>query len=203
MTSSRTTLLWPSLPVEVADALAVARAMVLHVCCAVCASKPIEDLLAAHITPLLFFYNPNIDTPEEYKRRKDETTRLATRLGLDVVDAHHDVSCWNHATRGLETEPEGGMRCERCFELRLGQTAQFCASRSLPVWASTLGISPHKDQATIDRIGQQVSGPHGVTYWPVNWRKNRGVQRMFEIARQENMYRQNYCGCRYSRSGKS
>lgn len=174
--------------------------VVLHVCCAVCAGEPLEALLEAGITPLIFFCNPNIDEREEYERRKAETIRLAGRAGVDWVDDDYDPSVWREVVRGLELEPERGVRCDRCFLMRLNRAAAFCRARGMGVLATTLGISPLKNLEQVNRAGQvAVEDFPDVLFWEVNWRARGGSERMFQIARQQKMYRQNYCGCAFSR----
>ena len=174
--------------------------VLLHVCCAVCAAPILEMLQHSGVETTVFFYNPNIDTAEEYNRRKEEHLRYARKLGLCVADADYDPDCWADAVRGLEEEPERGARCERCFEMRLERAAQCAAHWGIPVMATTLGISRWKDMEQVNRAGERaVRGTPSVTFWPCNWRKQGGSQRMSLLAREEAFYRQNYCGCTYSK----
>ncbi|MDD2237442.1 MAG: epoxyqueuosine reductase QueH [Kiritimatiellae bacterium] len=174
--------------------------VLLHICCAVCAGPILEMLKQSGIETIAFFYNPNIDSPEEYAKRKEEHLRYAQKLGVRVVDADYDPKCWAEAVRGLENEPERGARCDRCFEMRLTRAAQAAQQQGIPLLATTLGISRWKDVDQVNRAGERaVRKTPSVTFWPHNWRKKGGSPRMAELAREENFYRQNYCGCSYSR----
>lgn len=174
--------------------------VLLHICCAVCAGPILEMLLHSGIEPIAFFYNPNMDTPEEYAKRKEEHLRYAQKLGVRVADADYDPACWADAVRGLEKEPERGARCDRCFEMRLTRAAQYAQKQGIPLLATTLGISRWKDVDQVNRAGERaVSLTPSVAFWPHNWRKQGGSPRMVELAHEEHFYRQNYCGCTYSR----
>ncbi len=174
--------------------------VLLHVCCAVCAASILETLVRSDIETTVFFYNPNIDTPEEYRKRKEEHLRYAATLGVPCVDGDYDPERWAESVKGLETEPERGARCDRCFELRLIQAARCAETLSIPLLATTLGISRWKDLDQVNRAGAQaVRQTPTVTFWACNWRRQGGSQRMALLAKREAFYRQNYCGCRYSR----
>ena len=174
--------------------------LVLHICCAVCGCEPVEALLEQGSRPTLFFCNHNLDTRLEYELRKNETIRLARRHQLPWHEEAYSPDLWSAAIRGLEHTPERGARCEACFLMRLQRTAAFCAQRGIPFMATTLGISPHKDLEQVHRAGTIAAEQAGITYWPVNWRKRGGVERMFRIARRDAIYHQNYCGCSLSRA---
>ena len=174
--------------------------VLLHICCAVCAGPILEMLLHSGIETTAFFYNPNIDSPEEYAKRKEEHLRYTQKLGVRVADADYDPSCWAEAVQGLEKEPERGARCDQCFEMRLTRAAHTAEHLGIPLLATTLGISRWKDVDQVNRAGERaVQHTPSVAFWPHNWRKQGGSPRMAELAREENFYRQNYCGCTYSR----
>ena len=175
-----------------------ARRVLLHSCCAPCAGEIMEALAASAIGVTLFFHNPNIHPAEEYILRKDENIRFARKLGMPFVDADYDVDNWFARTKGMENEPERGRRCTACFDMRFERTAQYARDNGFGVISSTLGISRWKDMEQINGCGERAAAAHGVKYWTFNWRKQGGAQRMLEISKRENFYKQEYCGCVYS-----
>lgn len=173
--------------------------LLLHSCCAPCSGEVIETLLASEIAFTVFFYNPNIHPTREYQRRKEENARFARAMGVPFVDADYDPQLWTARTRALKHAPERGARCALCFDIRLEHTARFAAAKKFDVMASTLGISRCKDLAQVNAAGARAADlVQQVQWWPFNWRKGGGANRMAEIARREGFYRQNYCGCAYS-----
>lgn len=175
--------------------------ILLHCCCAPCAADVIETLLWSEIDHEVIFYNPNIHPHGEYLRRKDELQRFAVRNGTGVVDADYDPTAWFRAVRGFETEPEHGARCTVCFDVRLERTAALAEQHGFAMIATTLGISRLKNIGQVDTCGRRAAARHpGLIYWDHNWRKLGGADRAAELARREDFYRQDYCGCVYSRS---
>lgn len=173
--------------------------MVLHCCCAVCSCSIIERLLQDQIEFVLFFYNPNIHPYAEYDRRKQEILKFARKMGVGIVDADYEPEIWMERMKGHEADPEMGERCSLCFEMRLKKTALYAEEHGYPVISSTLGISRRKNFDQVTAAGKRAASKvQGVTYLEYNWRKNGGVIRMDEISREENFYRQTYCGCMYS-----
>ena len=183
--------------------------VLLHACCAPCSSAIVEWLLAHKITPVIFYYNPNIYPFEEYEIRKNESKRHAESLGIRWIDADERVSgdgqpcdygheAWLHAICGLEQEPERGKRCEQCFFLRLRQTALKAQKLGIKFFATTLASSRWKnlDQINAAGLAAQVEGVH---FWPQNWRKEGLQDRRNELLKQYNFYNQQYCGCEFSR----
>lgn len=178
---------------------APAARMVLHSCCAPCAGEVIDAVLASGVQPLVFFYNPNIHPQAEYEIRKQENIRFCEKRGVPFVDADYDVDNWFARIAGLENEPERGARCTVCFDMRFERTALYAHEHGFDVFASTLGISRWKDMTQINGCGQRAAARWaGMTYWTYNWRKQGGSQRMIELAKQEQFYQQEYCGCVYS-----
>jgi hypothetical protein len=176
------------------------RKVLLHVCCAVCAGEVLEALSASGLHTTVFFYNPNVHPVEEYERRKQETLRFVDKLGIASIDADYDAENWFEVVRGHEDDPERGERCQLCFDMRLSRAAACAAAHRIPLLATTLGISRWKDLEMVNAAGAQAVAPYeGVAFWDFNWRKKGGSQRMSEIARRENFYRQDYCGCVFSR----
>lgn len=176
-----------------------ARRLVLHCCCAPCAGGILETLTGSGVEVFLFFYNPNIHPRDEYLRRKEEMKAFAARLGVVVVDADYAPEAWFGAVDGLEDTPERGERCQACFRMRLEATAEYAEFHGFEVFATTLGISRWKDLEQVNAAGHAVATRHaGVSFWPVNWRKQGGAQRMLEVTRREGFYQQPYCGCVFS-----
>lgn len=173
--------------------------LLLHSCCAPCAGEIMEALVASDITPTIYFYNPNIHPQKEYLLRKDENIRFAEQLGLKFVDADYDTERWFERTEGMENEPERGVRCTQCFDMRFERTAQYAAENDYSLISSTLGISRWKDMQQINASGVASACKHSdMEYWTINWRKQGGSQRMIEISKREQFYQQEYCGCVYS-----
>ena len=178
--------------------------VLLHTCCAPCSSAIIEAMLTNGITPVIYYCNPNIYPFEEYEIRKNECTRYAQSLGLEIVDADYDHDHWLEAVRGLEDEPERGGRCLKCFKLRLLRTAQYAAERGIKVITTTLASSRWKSLDQINIAGQwacdevQGSVGSGPIWWSQNWRKGGLQERRLQIIKEYGFYNQLYCGCEFS-----
>ncbi|MCE3232296.1 MAG: hypothetical protein K0R98_553 [Rickettsiaceae bacterium] len=173
--------------------------VLMHSCCAPCAGELMELMLLNGVDLTIFFYNPNIHPKKEYDIRKEENIRYAEKLGIPFIDADYDVQNWFHQAKGMEQEPERGVRCTMCFDMRFVKTAEYAKNNGFKVITSSLGISRWKNMEQINGCGHQAAGLFdGVTYWDYNWRKQGGGARMYEIAKRENFYKQEYCGCIYS-----
>ena len=184
--------------------------VLLHTCCAPCSSAIVEALMQNGITPIIYYCNPNIYPQEEYEIRKNECTRYAQALGLEIVDADYDHENWLEAVKGLEGEPERGGRCLKCFKLRLLRTAQYARSRGIKVITTTLASSRWKslDQineagrwacSTLSRPGiEGVQADDSVIWWDQNWRKGGLQERRLQILKEYDFYNQLYCGCEFS-----
>lgn len=176
-----------------------ANALLLHSCCAPCSGEVMEALLASRINFSIFFYNPNIHPVQEYEIRKQENIAFALKHQIPFIDADYDKDNWFKRVEGLEWEPERGLRCTACFDMRFERTALYAHEHGFPVISSSLGISRWKDMNQINASGIRAASRYeGLTYWTYNWRKNGGSARMYEIAKRENFYQQEYCGCVYS-----
>lgn len=181
--------------------------VLLHTCCAPCSSAIIEYLMANGIEPVIYYCNPNIHPYEEYLIRKDECTRYAEALGLEIVDADYDHQQWLEAVRGLENEPERGGRCMECFRFRLLMTARYARERGIDVITTTLASSRWKSLEQIDAAGQwacekasaENDGSVPVIWWGRNWRKGGLQERRNQIIREYGFYNQLWCGCEFSR----
>ena len=173
--------------------------VLLHSCCAPCEGEVLETMLESGIKPTVFFYNPNIHPKKEYELRKEEDKRFCEKLGLVHHDGDYDVRNWFERVRGMEWEPERGIRCTSCFDMRFERTALFAKEHGFRVFTSCLGISRWKNMAQINGCGERAAARYDeVTYWTYNWRKCGGSQRMLEVSKREKFYQQEYCGCVYS-----
>lgn len=177
--------------------------VLLHTCCAPCSSAIVECLMEHGITPVIFYCNPNIYPEKEYLIRKDECTRYARSLGLEIVDDDYDHEAWRTAMSGMEEEPERGARCLKCFKLRLMRTAAYAHDRGIRVITSTLASSRWKSLDQIHEAGRLAASAYDdVTYWEQNWRKGGLQQRRCELIKEYGFYNQLYCGCEFSMSKK-
>lgn len=194
--------------------------VLLHTCCAPCSSAIIECLMKHGVTPVIYYCNPNIYPREEYEIRKNECTRYAESLGLEIIDADYDHENWLECVKGLENEPERGGRCLKCFKLRLLRTAEYAAAHGIRVITSTLASSRWKSLDQINEAGQwaceqinsmPLSGKTAefpdsespdVTWWPHNWKKGGLQERRLQIIKEYGFYNQLYCGCEFSMNAK-
>ena len=180
--------------------------VLLHTCCAPCSSAIIECLMQNGITPTIYYCNPNIYPFEEYEIRKEECSRYAKTLGLEIIDADYDHDNWLQEIRGLENEPERGGRCLKCFKLRLLRTAQYAAANGFKVITTTLASSRWKSLGQINEAGEWACGQvneaesqEKVVWWDRNWRKGGLQERRLQILKEYEFYNQLYCGCEYSK----
>ena len=184
------------------------KTVLLHTCCAPCSSAIIEAMISNGITPVIYYCNPNIYPLEEYEIRKNECTRYARSLGLEIIDADYDHESWLEAIRGMENEPERGGRCLKCFKLRLLRTAEYAMQRGIKVITTTLASSRWKSLDQINEAGfwacSQINGRSStaplasVVWWDQNWRKGGLQERRLQIIKEYDFYNQLYCGCEFS-----
>lgn len=176
--------------------------LLLHSCCAPCSSYVIE-YLSNFFKITVFYYNPNIAPKEEYDFRSSEQKRLIsqmpTKYPVTYTDEDYDSTQFYKAVKGLEKEPEGGRRCEKCFELRIGRTAEKAAEGGFDYFATTLTISPLKNAELINKIGELLAERYSVKWLPSDFKKKGGYKRSIELSRIYELYRQSYCGCVFSR----
>ncbi len=173
--------------------------LLLHTCCAPCSGEIMLRLIESSIDFDLFFYNPNIHPKKEYLLRKDENIKFANKHNIKIIDAEYDTKNWFNLTRGMEWEPERGIRCETCFDMRFYKTAEYASKNGYDIISSTLGISRWKNFEQINLSGRNATKSFSnIDYWDFNWRKNNGSQRMLEVSKKEEFYMQEYCGCVYS-----
>ena len=184
------------------------KTVLLHTCCAPCSSAIIEAMIKNGITPVIYYCNPNIYPHKEYEIRKEECTRYAQALGLEIVDADYDHENWLEAVKGMEGEPERGGRCLKCFKLRLLRTAEYAHQRGIKVMTSTLASSRWKSLEQINEAGtwacEEVArrssseGVGSLIYWGYNWKKGGLQERRLQILKEFDFYNQQYCGCEFS-----
>ena len=173
--------------------------VLLHTCCAPCSSAIIEWLVAHGVRPTVYYCNPNIYPEEEYRIRKDECSRYARSLGLDIVDADYDHEAWRSCVAGLEEEHERGGRCLQCFKMRLLDTARYAHEHGFRVITTTLASSRWKSLDQINEAGRfAVAAYPDVIWWDQNWRKGGLNERRAAIIREYGFYNQQYCGCEFS-----
>lgn len=180
------------------------QSLLLHTCCAPCSSAIIEWLLNKDIKPVLFYYNPNIYPLEEYEIRKNECTRFAKSLGLDIIDGDYNHEIWLHNIKGLEHEPERGKRCLACFKQRLFITAKFAFENKFERFATTLASSRWKDLEQISIAGKWAANQfENIEFWDKNWRKDGLSERRRILLKEYGFYNQQYCGCEFSNRNKT
>ena len=159
--------------------------VLLHTCCAPCSSAIIECLLNNGIRPVIYYCNPNIYPLEEYLVRKEECTRYAKALGLDIIDDDYDHEAWLEAVKGMESEPERGGRCLRCFKLRLLRTAEYARDNGFKVITTTLASSRRKSLEQINEAGEWACAQvPDVIWWDRNWRKGGLQERRLQIIKE-------------------
>lgn len=176
--------------------------LLLHSCCAPCSSYVLQ-YLSQYFRILLFYYNPNISPAEEYQKRIGELKRLLSEMGLEervtLIEGAYEPQRFFEAVKGLEHLPEGGARCALCFRLRLTEAAKQAARLGADYLCTTLSISPHKNAPLLNEIGAQAALAYGVRWLPSDFKKKGGYQTSILLSRQYDLYRQNYCGCIFSK----
>lgn len=173
--------------------------LLLHSCCGPCSSAVLERL-AEHFRVTLLYYNPNIEPEEEYRRRLAEQERLLSLLPgeIPLLPCDYGHEAFEAFAPGMAEEPEGGKRCKACFALRLGYTAEQARIHGFEYFTTTLSVSPHKDAEILNRLGAETGERAGVRYLFADFKKKNGYLRSLELSKEYGLYRQNYCGCRYS-----
>ncbi|MDE5756896.1 MAG: epoxyqueuosine reductase QueH [Clostridia bacterium] len=177
--------------------------LLLHACCAPCSSYCLE-YLKDYFDITLFYYNPNISSKEEFDKRLGELKRLVieTSLDIDIVCPQYDPQEFLEKVKGYESCPEGGDRCSICYALRLKKACDYAEENGFEYYCSTLSISPHKNAQKLNSIGSALADGKKVKHLPNDFKKKGGYLRSIELSKQYNLYRQDFCGCDYSRANK-
>ena len=181
--------------------------VLLHVCCAPCSSYCLE-YLSEYFDITVYYYNPNITKPEEYAYRLSEEKRYIAlrtdfRHPVGMTESEYDPKVFFEAVKGLEKEPEGGARCEQCFRLRLEASAKKAKELGMDCFTTTLTISPLKNAALLNGIGEEMGERYGVMWLPSDFKKKEGYKRSIVLSHEYDLYRQNYCGCVFSRNSET
>ena len=178
------------------------KTLLLHSCCAPCSSYVLE-YLSNYFKITIYYYNPNISPYEEYLKRKEELIRLITTMKtkykVDIIDADYDNNIYEEKIKGLENEPERGIRCHICYRLRLEKTCIKAKELNYDFFGTTLTLSPYKDSKVLNEIGKELMEQYNVNYLFSDFKKKEGYKRSIELSKIYNLYRQNYCGCKYSK----
>lgn len=172
--------------------------LLLHSCCGPCSSSVIERL-RDYFDITVIYYNPNIEPKEEYEKRKSEQLRLLNELGIKFMDIDYLNNEYHEKVKGYENEPENGLRCSLCFELRLDKTASKAKENNFDYFGTTLTVSPHKNSKIINEIGFKLEEKYGVKFLLSDFKKEDGYKRSIELSKKYDLYRQDYCGCLYSK----
>ena len=178
--------------------------LLLHSCCGPCSSAVLERL-TEHFRVTLLYYNPNIEPEEEYLHRLSEQERLLSLLPEEVpmLPCEYDHEAFEAFAPALADAPEGGERCLACFAMRLNYTAEQAKEHGFEYFTTTLSVSPHKNADNVNRIGEEAGKRYGVKYLFADFKKKNGYLRSLELSREYELYRQDYCGCRYSNQKNS
>lgn len=191
---------------ELISSLEGTPALFLHACCAPCSSYVLE-YLSNYFRITIYYYNPNITPQSEYRKRTDEVRRLISELPVknkvEFQEGEYDCEGFFEMARGLEHLPEGSERCFRCYEMRMRRTAELALEKGFDYFTTTLSISPHKNAQKLNEIGQKLEKELGIKYLCADFKKKNGYKRSIELSREYSLYRQDYCGCIFSKRQKN
>lgn len=173
--------------------------LLLHACCGVCSSSVLERLYPFFDITVLY-YNPNIYPEEEYLKRFNTLKEITLKMKIKVklLEIGYESKEFKNISKGLENEKEGGKRCTKCFYLRLEKTAKLAQKHNFDYFTTTLSVSPYKNSQKLNKIGKILSEKYNVEYLYSDFKKKEGYKRSNELAKKYDLYRQNYCGCKYS-----
>ena len=172
--------------------------ILLHACCGICSAYPVSFLKDAGYNVIVYFYNPNIFPDTEYQKRLEAEKTLCSHLGVDLIEEEYNQEEFFDYVKGFENEPEKGLRCDRCFELRLSKTAEKAKELRIKNFTTTIVISPHKNFQKLSAIGEEIAAKTGLTFLSIDFKKKDGFLKTNKIANSLSLYRQNYCGCKFS-----
>ncbi len=174
--------------------------VLLHACCAICSGYPISLLKEMGYSPIVYFYNPNLDSQEEFDRRLDAQKTLCEHFKVELIVENYEPMEYLDYIKGLENEPEKGSRCDKCIELRLRKTADKAKELDINFFTTSLVISPHKNFKKISELGYSISLNYlPLEYLPLDFKKKDGFLKTNTISKELNLYRQNYCGCKFAK----
>lgn len=171
--------------------------ILLHACCGICSAYPVSFLKDAGYSIVVYFYNPNIFPEQEYNIRLAAEKTLCDYYGVDLIIGDYEPEVYYDYVKGLENEPEKGARCDKCFELRLRSAALKAKELGIENFTTSMVISPHKDYEKLTAIGLQIADELGLNYISENFRKKDGFLKTNQISKSLDLYRQNYCGCKF------
>lgn len=172
--------------------------ILLHACCAICSGYPISLFKDMGYTVVVYFYNPNIFPEDEYNRRLEAEKTLCEYFGCELIIGKYEPEVYYEYVKGFENEPEKGSRCDKCFTLRLEEAARKAKELGIDTFTTSMVISPHKNYEKLTAIGKELAEKYGLEYCATNFRKNDGFLKTNKISRDLNLYRQNYCGCKFA-----
>lgn len=172
--------------------------IILHACCGICSSYPVSYLKDIGYEVVVYFYNPNIYPEEEYQKRLEAEQTLCNHFNCQLFIGKYEPEVYYNFVKGLENEPEKGLRCDKCFELRLEASAKLAKELNINKFTTSMVISPHKDYEKLTTIGKSIANKYNLEYISTNFRKNDGFLKTNQISKSLNLYRQNYCGCKFA-----
>ena len=175
--------------------------LLLHSCCAPCSSSVLQRI-KEYFDVTVLYYNPNIYPEEEYFKRKQEQIKLLNILNIKLMDCDYIPEEYYQKVAGYECEKEGGARCEKCFYLRLEKVAQLATNNGFDFFGTTLTVSPHKNAEIINRIGEELEKKYGIKFLYSDFKKEDGYLNSIKLSKEYNLYRQEYCGCEFSKPQK-
>lgn len=173
--------------------------IVLHACCAICSAYPLSMLKDSGYDVVVYFYNPNIHPSEEYQKRLEAERTLCKHFDCELIEPEYNPDEYYSFVKGFENEPERGLRCDKCFELRLQKTAEFAKSIEADAFTTSIVISPHKNFSKISQIGEKIAKDMGINYLAIDFKKKDGFLKTNRISKELDLYRQNYCGCSFAK----
>ena len=172
--------------------------ILLHACCGICSSYPVSFLKDAGYEVIVYFYNPNIYPDTEYQKRLEAEKTLCENFGVELIVEEYNQEEFFDYVKGFETEPEKGLRCDKCFELRLMKTASKAKELGIDNFTTSIVISPHKNFQKLSKIGEEIASKTGINFLAIDFKKKDGFLKTNKIANSLSLYRQNYCGCKFS-----
>ena len=177
--------------------------LLLHSCCAPCSSYTLE-YLSRYFDITVYYFNPNISPKQEFDKRFEEQKRLISQMpfknSVTLVEGDYNYDDFLEIAKGLENVPEGGERCFRCYKMRLESTARLAKEQGFDYFCTTLSISPLKNSQKINELGFEIEGKYGVKWLPSDFKKREGYKRSIQLSREYSLYRQNFCGCVFSKN---